>query len=186
MQVLGAIAAGSSYIMKTYGNTYDNSELEVLSNLKLIGTIKEDEKINVKTLSMEKSNVFTALKRWFFREGRDSTRKFLNTTIDRSFGIIDSKIYNKKFSTNIIIDLIRSINGLRNQKTTYSDDRDFCSKIDTLIQTIEERLDGYHQKSKELFKNLPDDCVEIISSLNIDINGLYEKEEEIKENLEEL
>lgn len=167
MQALSAVSA-----FKTLMNnkSYDDTD-DTLSNLKIIGTIKEEEKIHVKSLQVKPINIFTKFERIFYNEDNNLSRTFINNTIIRAFNIVESKFDDKKFCTNIINDLIQSVVGIRNLQTTYRTRgyTNFCCKLDTLIQRIEERLQFYFQKNNELFNNLPVHIQEVIKSLNISL-----------------
>ncbi len=165
MQALSAVSAFKSLMNnKLYEDTDDT-----LSNLKLIGSVHEEEKIHVKSLQVKPINIFTKCERIFYSEDSNLTRAFINNTIARVFNIIESKFEDKKFCINIIIDLIQSIVGIRNLQTTYKSRgyTIFCCKLDTLVQRIEERLTFYYEKNNDLFNNLPIHIQEVIKSLNI-------------------
>jgi hypothetical protein len=113
--------------------TFDRNK-DIITNLKFIGTIQKGEKIDVKNSKIEENNLFTPLRRMLMGESRETTFQFINTTIDRSFEIINSYVFSeklseKKFVTNVVLDLYKTIAGLKNIQTTYSDDKNFYCKI---------------------------------------------------------
>jgi hypothetical protein len=127
---------------------------ENIIKLKFIGTFQANEKINVKSLSVEQNNIFTPLKRMIYGESRSTTYEFLNSTIEKSFSIIYSfvktdKLSEKIFCKNILNDLVQSISGLKNIQRTYSDDKLFLSNVSYLIETIQAKI-------LEIKENYPD------------------------------
>jgi len=159
------ISTGITLYMNSKSVSEDTND--TLSNLKLITKINENEKIHVKSLSVKPVNVYTAIERWIHREDKNLTKSFIVNTISRTFDIIGSRITDKKFSINVITDLVLAITGIRNIQYTYKDERDFCCKLDTLIQRIEERLTEYAIKAPEIFKSLPDNIIEKLKNINI-------------------
>lgn len=146
-----------------YSNLYCNSKKasmetthEVITRLKFIGLVKKGEKISVKNLSVQQMNMFTSLSRMFNQESRETTLDFLTSTVNRSFEIIQlcissNKSSEKRLCINLIEDLMKSMTGLINIQTTYSDDRLFWCHIDTLIQGIEVKLNDLRESHPELF-----------------------------------
>jgi len=157
------ITTGISLYMNNKNINEDSND--TLSNLKLISTVKENEKIHVKSLSIRPVNVFTAVERWFQREDKHLTRNFIQNTITRTFDIIGSRLTDKKFCSNVITDLILSTVGIKNIQYTYKEERDFCCKLDTLIQRIEEKLIEYNYKVPDIFKNLDKNITDILNTI---------------------
>ena len=138
-----------------------NSDLDVLRDLKLIGKIKEHEKLLIISRMVENDSLLTAVKRTWYKEDRTGTLKFIKTTIDRSFDILDKNKnknkndndnYYKQIEANIIADLNESIKGILNIRETYSTDISFCCAIDTIIQDTVAKLDSYLPQKPEEHK----------------------------------
>ncbi len=136
---------------------YDNG---ILARLKFINLINVGEKIvNYDQTHMEllNDNYLTSIIRMFYKENRGTTISFFTTTYNRIFEILNLKlstitiISSLTLCKNIIKDLIGSINGLENIKQTYCKDRLFCCYIDTLIQTINSKLDELRVTNPDLF-----------------------------------
>jgi hypothetical protein len=118
---------------------------DTIIKLKFIGTFQANEKINVKNLTIEQNNIFTPFKRMIYGESRTTTYDFLNTTIEKSFNIINSfirtdKLSEKIFCKNILNDLVNSISGLKNIQRTYEDDKLFFCNVQTLIEIIQAKI----------------------------------------------
>ena len=132
------IGPGSSSI------SFETSQ-EILTKLKLIGTLKTGEKLDVRNLKIENNTILTPLKRMFFGNGRDSTFTFCCNTIERAFSILFTlAITNKTSDTmickHILLDMEIAIEGLRNVQSTYKDDKMFYCNIETLMQTIQAKV----------------------------------------------
>lgn len=128
-------------------SSVDKCDDDILSKLKFIGKIKKGEKICVKNMSVQQDNLYTKLSRSFLIiDSRENTLNFLTQTIKRSFELLSLHMtgktqFDKLMTTNIILDLESSKEGLINLKSTYIMDLMFCCKIDTLMQEIEARLE---------------------------------------------
>lgn len=119
------------------------SEKEVLSRLKFIGMIQKGDKINVKHLYIETTGFLTSLYRTFFYPcSRFETITFVSNTIYRSFDIYKKVEEEKKaiLCINILIDLRKAEEGLKNLRETYIYDIKFTCDVDVLIQDIEIKL----------------------------------------------
>jgi hypothetical protein len=129
---------------------------EVITRLKFIGLIKKGEKINVKSLSVQQTSLLTSFWRMFNQENRDITLDFITSTVNRSFEIIQlmllsSKSADMNICKNLCNDLIQSVIGLVNLQITYGHDRFFCCHLQTLIQSIELKIEDLRTTNKKLF-----------------------------------
>ena len=122
-----------------------HSNKEIMSRLKFIGKIKENEKINVKNMFVQPVGIKTSISRTINRDNRAETLQFFQETIDRALELI--LLYSKspspserKICSNMIKDLKQSKPGLLNSRTTYMYDIKYCCDIDTLIQEINAKL----------------------------------------------
>ncbi len=125
----------------------NDSHQEVITKLKFIGLIKKDEKINVNHLSIYNKSMMTSILRKFYQENRDDTLIFINYTILRSLEILKLSMISdtpspsdKEFTSNLIKDLQRSIEGLQNIQITYADDRLMFCNIQMVIENINSKL----------------------------------------------
>ncbi len=140
-------------------NNKNNMETvhETITRLKFIGMIKKGEKIDTQNIGIQHTSWFTSLLRRFYQETRLTTLQFLTTTVDRSFEIIQLSLTSTKMDKilckHLIDDLIASNIGLTNIQSTYSDDRFFVCRIQTLIQDIEKNLNTLNLSFPELFSD---------------------------------
>ena len=131
---------------------------EVITRLKFISMVKQDEKINVKNMFIQPKNMFTSISRLFNQESRETTLNFLTMTFNRVFEIITYYTYTQKTIDKILIisilnDLNLSINGLNNLQHTYNEDRLFVCHIQTLIEMISSKIREVKQHKPEWFVN---------------------------------
>lgn len=131
---------------------------EVITRLKFISMVKQDEKINVKNMFIQPKNMFTSFSRLFNQESRETTLNFLTMTFNRVFEIITYYTYTQKPIDKILIisilnDLNLSINGLNNLQHTYNEDRLFVCHIQTLIEMINSKIREVKQHKPEWFVN---------------------------------
>ncbi len=153
-----------------YNNLYSDTKRgtmetshETMTRLKFIGTVKRKEKINTKTLTVEKINWITRAWRTVKgftnqSEGREVTLDFLTTTYNRVFEIIHlnstDKNSDKHLCINLIQDIQKSFEGLNNLKSTYSEDSDdrlFSCHMETLQQLIQSKLKHIQEEHPDLF-----------------------------------
>lgn len=130
---------------------------DVIIRLKFIGTFQPNEKVDVRNLRIENNTMITPFKRMLFGESRDTTYNFLNSTVERSFEIINAyirsdKISEKIYCKNILNDMVKAIQGLKNIQKTYKDDKLFYCNIETIIETIESKLSELKEKHIDIFE----------------------------------
>lgn len=120
---------------------------ETISRLKFIGKIQIGDKVNLKSMYIQPDGLITQLLRSINQDNRSKTLIFLQDTINKTFEILkcyekSSKASEQIMHSNIILDLRNSKNGLNNLKETYNLDVKFVCDLDTLLQTIDAKLDG--------------------------------------------
>lgn len=123
------------------------SNKETISRLKFIGKIQIGDKVNLKSMYIQPDGLITQLYRSINQDNRSKTLIFLQDTITKTFEIL--KFYEKSLKVsdqimccNLIVDLKNSKSGLNNLKETYTMDVKFVCDLDTLLQTIDAKLDG--------------------------------------------
>lgn len=133
-----------------YLNRMNNNE-ETISRLKFIGKIRKGDKINTLHMYVQPDGLSTSLSRTFFhKDNRGNTLAFCQDTIYRAFELI--KLYEKSIDksekfllSNILCDLKNSLVGLSNLKSTYVSDTKFCCDMDTIIQNVNAKMEGYQK-----------------------------------------
>ena len=114
-----------------------DTDIDTIRDLKLIGKLKEGEKILITYRIVRHDSLLTSLERTWYKETRDMTLKFVRNTINRAFDMLElnrgkSGEYDKKQNENIIQDLRDSLIGITNLKETYENDTSFGCSMDAL------------------------------------------------------
>ena len=123
------------------------SNKETISRLKFIGKIQIGDKVNLKSMYIQPDGLITQLLRSINQDNRSKTLIFLQDTISKTFEILKCYETSPKNSdqimcSNLILDLKNSKHGIHNLKETYTQDIKFVCDLDTLLQTIDAKLDG--------------------------------------------
>jgi len=132
----------------------------VLSKLKFLSKIKPNEKINVKNMTLVEHDRFQVnLYRFVYGESRQTTLDFINSVLSEAIDICSSYLFREeKFYRQIGGMLLEGVEecrqGITNLTTTYTDDRMFVSKLDTLMKTLNIKMDELkHNLAVENFNN---------------------------------
>lgn len=127
------------------------SNKETISRLKFIGKIQIGDKVNLKSMYIQPDGLVTQLLRSINQDNRNKTLIFLQDTISKTFEIL--KCYEKSIKnsdqimcSNLILDLKNSKMGINNLKETYTLDIKFVCDLDTLLQTIDAKLNSYEDE----------------------------------------
>jgi len=127
-------------------NGDEKSVQDTLSRLKFIAKVKEGEKLDIESQTVQDNSYIVNVIRTFFRnESRNRTITFIRTTYGEAFELIEGYLKNESlFAKNLTELILKSINdsqvGLENLAKTYEDDRMFVAKIETIIDTINAKL----------------------------------------------
>lgn len=119
------------------------SHEEIISRLKFLGFIQEDEKIDVRHVNRQPNTLITKVYRSIiYPDNRANTLKFVKTVVERSFEILDHYLSrdNQLFCKAMIGDLIRARQGINNLKYAYKEDTKFCCDMDVVIEKINSKL----------------------------------------------
>jgi hypothetical protein len=128
--------------------------MELLTNLKLLSHVKQNEKLscdnNNNFVEIDNRYYLQGIRRWMNGDSREETIKFIDKLINSSESISEKLIMGTIDNTNeddahnlklLTEDLISCKNGLNNLKLTYNDDKLFISKMDNYIEMIKMRID---------------------------------------------
>ena len=147
-----------------------NSTENILTNLKILSSIKPNEKLTKTNniLVIDPPTYIQGAYRWWNSDSRSDSMNEIENIIETSFSLID-EIYTNELEGNTTnnndnyyskrimpqtffqnensarlqtfsIELTNSIKGLQNLKLTYGSDISVCSKIDVLIDKINKRI----------------------------------------------
>lgn len=121
--------------------------MELMTNLKLLSYVKEQDKLARTENKMEIDNRYylQGVRRWMNGDSRDITLHFIEKIVKSADSISEnlakSKNPDDKYNLKLLTeDLISSKSGLNNLKITYNDDKLFISTIDNLIEKIKIRI----------------------------------------------
>ena len=128
------------------------SNKETISRLKFIGKIQIGDKVNLKSMYIQPDGLVTQLLRSINQDNRSKTLIFLQDTISKTFEILKCYESSAKHSelimcANLTLDLKNSKLGINNLKETYTQDIKFVCDLDTLLQTIDAKLDGEYTET---------------------------------------
>lgn len=139
---------------------------DVLINLKIIGHIKEYDKIRMEDhIEIDTPGYWRSMSRWWRGETRDTTIQTLNSIIcGEAFRLIDeimqcdlngqqypnSNEPNRDILQKFMLELKNVIKGLQNLKVTYLSDISFKSQLDVIMEAIQFRLDRLKTHSATL------------------------------------
>lgn len=166
------------------------SRRSALTKLKFIGQLKPNEKIDNINVKVEDTSIWTPFKRFVYGDGRKNTLNFFSSTVERVFEIIDANVHSKKisdkiFCSNIIQDLITSIDGLRSAQKTYEADKFFHCEIAVLIENIQAKVFELQKDYPDLF-NVKELCIPLVDDKgeNSPKNMSFNNPPEDRRNLE--
>ncbi len=111
---------------------YPKDEVTIIK-LKFLGKLKEGNKFNSNKLYIEEPSIYSSYKRWSESQSRKTELDFSYTTIDDTLILLEQRINEGISCANLIEDLYRAIDGIRELKKTYANDTIFGCCIDTLI-----------------------------------------------------
>ena len=148
--------------------TEDKSQIDtptidqLLLDLKILSQIKKNDKIctNNDQLSIDNPRIFQGFSRWFYNNSRDSTMEYIETTLHSTLYFTNliltnesispdssSHLPNQKFHDNnsellkkFYLEMLHSVEGLKNLKATYEQDITIASRIQLVIDKLEERI----------------------------------------------
>jgi len=134
-----------------------DSNQEIISRLKFIGKLKKGEKVNTRHMYVQPDGFGTTLSRTFvYQDNRGNALNFCQETIGRAFELLITYERSENNSDNVLFghlikDLEQAMVGLNNLKFTYVSDTKFCCDMDTLLQTIQAKLNRF--KNEEVYNH---------------------------------
>lgn len=140
-----------------------DSKRQIITKLKFISLLEPHEKIDINSLKIESSGIWTPLKRLIAGSSRDTTVNFFGSTIDRTFEIIQASLSSERmadriFVANTLTDLINAIRGLRAAQTTYADDKLVVCNIESQIESVQGFIMEIQEKHSDIL-TLKEACV---------------------------
>lgn len=115
---------------------YNESEINLLSDLCLINSLKENETINVKTKTTTFHGWSSSLVRYLSSENRKETILFISETIRLSC--------KKKHTSSFYRELKKIPETLKKLSITYSNDKNICNTLSILGDLVNSTIEKYN------------------------------------------
>lgn len=136
---------------------------EVVSILRVISQLRPGEKISVNPFSIQKVSWTNALWRWWGREGRDCTYEFLVSLFESAFAHLRAAMDAERRGVRgargaswigkpeQFQEAIRgaALAGLNTLASTYGEDQLMVSRLSTLRDNVQLRLQDINQEEEE-------------------------------------
>lgn len=132
----------------------------IFANMKVIGMLQKNSKLCIRKdrLTIDGDDRLQSLRRWIFKDGRNSVLIHIRNTINSAIRI--SKCFLKDEQTHDLRnwtilrmheEMRNCENGLQNLKTTYMDDSAMVAALDVLV----ERLRANHEEIARKYDSEP-------------------------------
>ena len=110
---------------------------EILTSLKIIGSIKEGQKVCVRngllTLEQTSTGIQASVKRWLFGDTRATTLHYIRNVVHNALSVAKM---NDENAAEIVNSMENVIIGLGRLEVTYTSDIALCSAIQVLSNRI--------------------------------------------------
>ena len=110
---------------------------EILTSLKIIGSIKEGQKVCVRngllTLEQTSTGIQASVKRWLFGDNRATTLHYIRNVVHNALSVAKM---NDENTIEIVTSMESVIIGLGRLEVTYTSDIALCSAIQVLSNRI--------------------------------------------------
>ena len=110
---------------------------EILTSLKIIGSIKEGQKVCVRngllTLEQTSTGIQASVKRWLFGDNRATTLHYIRNVVHNALSVAKMNADN---AAEIVNSMESVIIGLGRLEVTYTSDVALCSAIQVLSNRI--------------------------------------------------
>ncbi len=118
------------------------SSEDIRIRLKFLSHVKKDQKIDTKNLKLYQNGYLAAIYRTIYPENRIDAIRFIKEIVNRSFEMIDYYDATKKNLELMMLvhDLVKSVEGLVNLRSTYEKDTAFVCSMDLVIESIKIKL----------------------------------------------
>lgn len=131
----------------------DKSVQEILNRLCLLAKIQEGEKLDAHTLQLQSDSYWTRFVRTISTacgldtQTRDATYSFVKTLTDDALCIIErcmqstNELHNR-MGQKVLEKLIESKKGIQMLHLTYSTDKKFIAKLETVVLILDTKIDN--------------------------------------------
>lgn len=121
----------------------------IISKLKFLAALKPDEKIDVASMSVQGVSAIERLWRAAFGRGesRDTTYAFVRKTLNEAFDFACTYLdapdpFRNRIGAIVVAEIREAKPGVVSLAATYRDDRMFVSRLNTLIATLDVKING--------------------------------------------
>lgn len=139
-------------------------------NLKVISKLEKGQKLNCKNelFTIENPGLFNyqAVLRWFREDSRKTTFNSLSELIKECLHDIEKESFGKDNTKKLIVELILSVNGLKNLMNTYESDVTFQASMELLIDSIDIVKMKYEEENEKVCMKKNNRSV--VQAINID------------------
>ena len=128
----------------------------IIANLKVIGMVQKNSKLCVRKgqLAIDNEGHFQAVRRWLFKDSRDTVLMHVRNTINNAIKV-SKNLINGDAQTDLRNWTLLRLNeemrncqaGIQNLKTTYMDDAMMVASLDVLSERL---VANYEEISKVL------------------------------------
>ena len=117
---------------------------QVLTSLKIVGMIKEGQKVCIRngllTLETHSTGLKVAIRRWINRDNRQSTLSYIKNVVNNAFDIVNMH-QNEDTIEKLKLALKDCILGLGCLSVTYNDDASMTASIEVMQDRIRSRVE---------------------------------------------
>ena len=115
---------------------------QILTSLKVIGKIKEGQKVRVRngllSLEVQSTGIITSITRWIHSDNRYSTIRYIKNVVTHAMELPKS---------NKIQEALKgTLSGLSSLAVTYGDDAGITATIDVMSDRIRQAVSSQSQK----------------------------------------
>jgi hypothetical protein len=114
---------------------------EVLTSLKIIGSIKEGQKVCVRngllTLEQRSNGFLPALKRFIYGDNREITLRYIKNVVHNALSILDASK-----NDEVLKHLNEAVVGLQRLEVTYVADVATVSAIQVLVTRVQREIES--------------------------------------------
>jgi hypothetical protein len=114
---------------------------EVLTSLKIIGSIKEGQKVCVRngllTLEQRSNGFLPAIKRFIYGDNREITIRYIKNVVHNALSIL-----NASKNDDVLKHLNEAVVGLKRLEVTYVADVATVSSIQVLVRRVEKEIES--------------------------------------------
>lgn len=145
--------------MKSFILDGEKTVQELLSKLTFISKIKPHEKINVNTMTLSDDSVPHGVYRYYHHETRHTTLEFIKKILSDAIDIASEYLFReerffRQLGCMILEKIEESKKGIRSLEVTYGEDRMYISTLDTLLKTLEVKVEDLKKRVKvKKYKN---------------------------------